>query len=114
MSPQIPEPDWKLLRTLREAALQRAIVRALDESAALIADESRTPSERYHALHDLLRARDRVIASAFDAPSRSNAMLQLMQLHALGLLREDEISRFTPETRGRLRVPSPEVASNGS
>src|SRR5262249_4102799 len=41
-------------------------------------------------------------------PSRSKAIFQLGTIHSHGLLTSDELERFTPETRERLYVLSPE------
>lgn len=103
MSTHLPEADWKLFRSAREVALDRFCARILEESAALIADENRTYHERYGALHELLRERDRELARAFDAPRRSAAFLQLLQIDALGLLPDDHLARFTAETRDRIQ-----------
>jgi len=95
----IPESDWKLFRTVREAALDRYCAGVLEESAAIIADERATHHERYLRLFRLLGKRDRTLADTFNNPRRSVARLQLAQMHALGLVTDIDLARFSADTR---------------
>ena len=95
----IPESDWKLFRTVREAALDRYCAGVLEECAAIIADERATHHERYGRLYRLLKKRDRTLADTFDNPRRSVARMQLAQMDALGLVTDIELARFSEDTR---------------
>lgn len=100
----IPEPDWRHLRSLRPLALNRFCSRALDECAAVIADASLTSHQRYLRLFDLVQERDHVLARVFDNPRRSTALLTLMQMVPLELLTPDELASFSEATRERLWI----------
>jgi len=103
------EPDWKHLRSLHPLALERFCERVLAECTAAIQDESLSPHARYLQLYELIRERDRTIASAFDGLRRSTAIEQLADMHRLKLLSEDEFDRFSAETRAevlRISVPA--------
>ena len=95
----IPESDWKIFRTVRQAALDRCCARVLDECAAVIRDTSITNHERYLRLFRLLDERDDDLASAFNDFRRSTAIIQLAQIHRLGVVTDEELRRFSPETR---------------
>jgi hypothetical protein len=93
------EPDWKHLRSLHPLALERFCERVLAECTAVILDESLSTHARYLQLYDLIRERDRTLASAFDGLRRSTAIEQLADMHRLELLSDEEFDRFSAETR---------------
>jgi hypothetical protein len=95
----IPEPDWKVFRTVRAAALDRYCARVLDECAAVIQDTSTTNHERYLRLFRLLDDRDDALASAFNDFRRSTAIIQLAHIRRLGVVTDEELGRFSPGTR---------------
>ena len=100
----IKESDWRLFsRQLRKTALDRYCARVLSELTALAADKSKTNHERYGAIYGLIHERDEELASAFNGASRSNALFQLTHIYRLGLLTDEEMSRFGSETRQIIR-----------
>lgn len=99
MSRDISERDWKVFRTVREAALDRFCARVLEECERVIGDRSLTHHQRYLRLYRLLDDRDRDIASAFNDFRRSTAILQLARIHALGVVTDEELDRFSPDIR---------------
>jgi hypothetical protein len=97
------ESDWKVLRQLHPVALERFCRRVLDEIQQLIADTSRGSHERYLAVYELTRRRDRELADAFNDMRRSRAMVRLLNIQSHQLLTEDELGRFSAEVRESLR-----------
>ena len=95
----IPESDWKVFRTVRATALDRFCARVLEECAAVLRDTKPTNHERYLRLYRLLQERDRDIAFAFNDLRRSTAYVQLARIHGLGAVTDEELARFSPETR---------------
>jgi len=95
----IPESDWKIFRTVRAAALDRYCARVLDECRTASEDRSISNHERYLRLFRLLRERDDDLADAFNDFRRSTAILQLARIHALGVVTDEELGRFSPGTR---------------
>ena len=91
------ESDWKTFRRLRETALERFCQRVLEESGRLCADETRGAHERYQALLQLIKRRDRAMADAFDNPRRSNADFQLVSMVELDLITDDELATFSDD-----------------
>lgn len=99
MFSDLPEADWKSFRKLREVALDRLCNQILREIGDLTSDAAKTSHERYLAVYKLIRKRDDEIAHAFNDPRRSVAVLQLSTMLSLGLVTQDELQDFTPDTR---------------
>ena len=95
----IAEVDWKLLRTLKPAALDRFCDGVLREIAEVGADQGKTSHERYLAVFDLIQERNDTLAAAFDGLRRSTALIQLAHMRRLTLITDEEFGRFSPETR---------------
>jgi hypothetical protein len=95
----IRESDWKLFRELRSVALERFCERVLDETVRVASEADKTSHERYLAVYALIDQRNEELASAFDNPRRSTALVQLAHLQGHELLTEEEFSRFSSETR---------------
>jgi hypothetical protein len=104
MSRSIPESDWKLFRQFRTLALERYCQRVLDEIAQIAADPTSSPHNRYLAICQVVQRRDRTVAENFNDPSRSKAIIQLRSISSLGLLTNQEIERFSPETRDSIKM----------
>jgi hypothetical protein len=99
MSRDIPESDWKLFRQLHPIALGRYCQQVLDEIARIAADTKETPHERYLKIYKVVQQRDRTISEAFNDLRRSTAIMRLLTICSHGLITEDEIGRFTQDTR---------------
>ena len=96
----IPERDWKHLRNVSRRALERYCERVLQECASILSDTGRTAHERYLALFQLTRERDRELSRAFDDLRRSTATVRLVAMRELGVVTDEEMEGFSPETRG--------------
>lgn len=96
---EFPESDWKVFREVRGAALERFCARVLREAQDIAADETASFHDRYLRAFQLFAERDRELSRAFNDPRRSQAMLQLVSMHALRLLTPEELARFSPATR---------------
>jgi len=95
----IPEQDWRVFRELHAVALERYCEKLVDDLQHVLSKDGTAALDRYHAVHDILRKRDPELARAFDDVRRSTAELQILVIHRLGLLRPEEIARFSDETR---------------
>jgi hypothetical protein len=104
MMREIKESDWKIFRQLHKVALQRFCERVLAESALLHRDTTRSAHERYRAIYQLFRERDKELARLFDDFRRSTALMQLAAIKARGLLTDEEFARFSEETQNLVAV----------
>ena len=84
MSRDFKESDWKLLRKLQPIALERHCQRILAEIQYLASDREHTYHERYLAVYEAINNRNKEVAEAFDALSRSRSAIETSQ---------DEIAR---------------------
>lgn len=93
------ESDWKQFTKLKKTALERFCESVLNESRVLCDREGLTAYERYSELYKIIQKRDRELGRAFDGHSRSRADQQLRDMYNRGLVTDDELSKFTEETR---------------
>jgi hypothetical protein len=93
----IKESDWKAFKPLREQALDRFCGRVLEEVARIGSDQTKSRHERYIAIYQMTRERDKEIDQIFDTPRRSTAVIQICSLRLHGLLTDDEVRQFSPE-----------------
>src|SRR5467141_3631887 len=100
----IAERDWKVFRQLCEVALERFCQRVLSEIGFLASDADKSSHVRYLAVFKLIKRRDKELADAFDGLSRSRALWQLACMQSLDLLTEEEMTRFSAETREILHL----------
>ncbi len=95
----LPESDWRVLRSVHRAALERYCARVLEECAAVIRDKDSSPHDRYLRLSRLINERDDSIAAAFNDLRRSTAIQRLASMIALGAVTDAELEQFSPATR---------------
>ena len=95
----ISEPDWKLFRRLQPAALDRFCQKVLAEIDGIAEDTEKTHHERYLAIFQCVKQRDKELANAFDDPRRSTAIYQLAHIQSHALLTPEEMSDFSVEVR---------------
>ncbi|MCI0379212.1 MAG: hypothetical protein L0215_16510 [Gemmataceae bacterium] len=103
MSRTISEADWKVFRQVRQIALERFCERVLFDIVRLASDAKKSSHERYLAVFKLIEERDQELADAFNDPRRSTAFFQLTRIQANELLTDEEMSRFSPETRAAVQ-----------
>jgi len=99
MTRNFPESDWRLFRQLHSIALERYCQKVLDEIAQLAVDSQTTAHQRYLKIYKAIQDRDRIIEEAFNDLRRSTALMRLITIHSYGLITNDEVSRFTQDTR---------------
>jgi hypothetical protein len=93
----IKESDWKVFKRLREIAFERFCGRVLDEIARINSESAKSKHERYAAIYQLVRERDKEIAPIFDHLRRSTAFRQVCSFRSHDLLTEQELAQFSPE-----------------
>lgn len=104
MATEIKESDWKLFRRLQKIALERFCERVLKEVQAAAAEPTKDYHDSYLKVFELIRDRDKTIASAFNNPRRSNAFILLANIRHEGLLTPEELDQFSPEARQAIDV----------
>ncbi|HEU4883755.1 MAG TPA: hypothetical protein VFT45_15965 [Longimicrobium sp.] len=99
MSEDFAEADWRVLRSVKDAALNRLCERILDECRGVMDDPGLTPHQRYLKMFKLVQNRDDDIANAFNDMRRSRAVQRISWIKYLDLLTDEEWERFSPRTR---------------
>jgi hypothetical protein len=94
-----PEHDWRLLRSLHDAALDRYCARVLEECGAVMQDADSSAHDRYLRLFRLIKERDERIVAAFDDLRRSTAIQRLAAMINLGVITDVELAQFSQATR---------------
>jgi hypothetical protein len=102
MMADIPERDWKLLRELKTAALERLCGRILRRTNEVITAPGATNHQRFLNLWKTVQEQNEEVALAFDDHRRSTAFLKILQMHRTDLFTEEEFARFSEETRQRV------------
>ena len=100
---QFKESDWKVFRRLHTVALERYCQRVIEE-VRMATECTSDYHDCYLRLHELIRERDKTMATTFDDSRRSTAFLLLANINAEGLLTEEEFKEFSPELQERLQV----------
>jgi hypothetical protein len=102
MSRDIPERDWKVFREIHRVARERFCERVLSEIASASSALGQGAHERYLKVFEIVRDNDKELGALFDNPRRSSALGQLSMIASAGLVTDEELSRFSPETRNSI------------
>jgi len=102
MSRDIPEGDWKVFREIHRVARERFCERVLSEIASASSAPDQSVHERYLKVFEIVRDKDKELGALFDNPRRSSALGQLSMIASAGLVTDEELSRFSPETRNSI------------
>jgi hypothetical protein len=104
MPDSISEREWKILREIKTVALERLCERAISQVIGVASDTTKGAHERYLAMFEALHERDDEIANAFNNLRRSTALRQLACMKYYDLLTEEELARFSAETREHIEL----------
>jgi hypothetical protein len=104
MSRDIPERDWKVFREIHRVARERFCERVLAEIASASSAPDQAAHKRYLKVFEMVRDKDKELGALFDNPRRSSALGQLSMITSASLLTDEELSRFSPETRNLISV----------
>ena len=99
MSAEIPERDWKVFRELRPVWLERYCQRVNSELLSRLSDERLSAHKRYLNVYKFIVGKDRELGDAFNDFRRSTAVIQIRIIRGLGVIRDEELARFSDSTR---------------
>lgn len=106
------ESDWKAFRTLVPMLRERYLKSRNQEIIAILADLKRNETERFWDAHERMKDIARVLRDCLDNHSRSNLYFALMLMRNHGMLLDEDLHHFTPETAAELRSKSGGNAGN--
>jgi len=93
-----------VFREIHPIARDRFCQHVLSEIVSISSAPGQTAHQRYLKVFDVLSDKDKELAALFDNPRRSRAREHLSMIASAGLLTDEELSRFTPETRKSISV----------
>jgi hypothetical protein len=99
MTQNIPEFDWRVLRTIKTQAIERFCQRITIDIEKINTDPTITFHQKYLAIYSLIHEQDKDLAFIFNDLCRSNANIRLIAMRSHKLLTEAEFSQFSQETR---------------
>jgi hypothetical protein len=95
----IPESDWKKLRSLQNDLLDLACERILEKIAALMAQRTGNAHETYLTIWDVMKEEDGELSAMFDDVKRSNAIFKLAQMKRNRIISDERFEEFSAETK---------------
>ena len=99
MSREIPESDWRQFKEVHKLLVERFCQRVLEEIVRTTESGQGTAHDKYLRIYKLIQKRDKELGRAFNDFRRSTAVMQLIVMRQMGLLTEQDLSRFTHETQ---------------
>ena len=102
MASHIPESDWRHFREVHRKLLEKFASRSLADIVAVIEGKEGTAHEKYLRVYKLIHKRDEDMGGAFNDVRRSTAVMQLGIMRRMKLLGDDDLSKFSEETRTRV------------
>ena len=99
----IPESEWRKIRDMKPAVLDRACKRILHDLAAAsqVTDDAQNHHKQYLHVYKMLLERDNEIAQGFDGLRRSNAYFLLAHWVGNQWLTLPEFNKLSKETRAK-------------
>ena len=91
------ESDWKVFKIIKEKAIERFCIMALNEAEEVIKNENDKPHNKYLLLYKLLQNRDKQMQLLFDDHRRSKAQIQLLAIRGEGLAGPDLLEKLSVE-----------------
>jgi len=102
MSSDIPEKDWKKLRSLKDTAINIACERIFQKISTLIESRGAESHKYYLKLWKVIEEEDKGISLLFDDLKRSTAIFKLAMWKKNGVLSVDDFEELTEKTRQRI------------
>lgn len=98
----IPESDWKYLRTIKDEMLEALCKRINDEASQIVSNKQLSQHERFLHLFRHVMQENEIIARCFDDWRRSNIIMNMLWLRKEQLLTDAHLSHLSEETRRRI------------
>lgn len=100
----IPEADWRYLRSIEQGMIEELAKRINDEVRQMLAREDISEHEKRGRVYGIVHDQDRIMAACFDDWRRSKMFERCLALHRHGLLKPHHLEKLTPETQALLKI----------
>jgi len=101
---KIPEPEWRKIRDMKAAILDRVCKGILTDlaDASQTTDDMLNHHQQYLHVYEMLQARDNEVAQGFNDLKRSNAYFLLAHWVGNQWLTLSEFNTLSEDTRGKV------------
>ena len=100
----IQESDWKVFKELHPVALERYFMRAVAGMQRKLGNARLTNRERFWEVVEQAREDQKEVRETFDDYRRSTAVIHLMIMRREGLIKEEEMARFSEDLQERMKM----------
>lgn len=91
------ESDWKKFRAKLEEWRERYLSTRNARLAALLLDESKSPTERFWDAKQALDEEARTLRQCLDGYSRSTMWLNLLAMRSAGMIQREDLREFSED-----------------
>src|ERR1043165_4951475 len=98
----IPERDWKYLRSIKDEMLETLCKRINDEASRIVTSKSGSRHDKYLRLFKHVMDHDDNMGHCFNDWRRSNIKMHLLWLDREQLLTAEHLSHLSEETRNSI------------
>ena len=95
----VPERDWKYLRSIHDEMLAMLCSRINRQTIDLLACQTATEYEKYRKLYSHIQKADRIVAECFDDWRRSTLLQRVVSLRRHKVMTQEQFEPFTPGTQ---------------
>lgn len=99
---QIPEKDWKQMRKLKDVLLETFCDDVITELKKTIESHTGRSHEAYLEMWKRIHQEDETLSLMFDDFKRSTAILKLAMWRKNGLLKDQDFSSFSEDTKSKV------------
>jgi hypothetical protein len=100
----IPESDWKYLRTIMPEMLETLCKRINNKASQILTNAQLSEHEKFVGLQEHVFKKNKIIARWFDDWRRSNIPIKLLALKQERLLTDKNASHLSEETLERIAI----------
>ena len=94
----MPEKDWRFLRSIQDMLIERLSERLNAEIAAILSRRDLTARAKRVKVHEAAQRHYRIVAECFDHWKRSNIWLACRAMVKHGVFEEIDLAALTAET----------------
>jgi len=107
--------DWKHFNASLGLWRERYLERVNHEIGGLLTTPGQTPTERFWATHDRVRAEKRILHECFDGFSKARMPEYLALMHRYGIITDEDFAGFSDAPQADLRywTAAPEASGAG-
>jgi hypothetical protein len=98
----IPERDWKKMRSMKDELLNMACDRILEKVQKVIDARGNESHKSYLELWQVLRTEDDQVSPMFDEFKRNTAIFKLSVWHRNSIIGDEKLSHSGEETKERV------------